>query len=71
MLTEKGVNPFTEPKLVSPAEAERRLGSKKLVKVLAYVPSIGTALVPESTKRPAIEPGAVFDTLTDKESTNG
>lgn len=53
-----GINPFADPKVVSPAEAERRVGSKKtgqqLFGPLVTKDVIGHALVPVADKRPAI-----------------
>jgi hypothetical protein len=63
------VDPYTKPKLISPAEAERRLDtSKKVVKPLVYTPTTGSTLVLVSDPRPALEPGAAFSVLTDEES---
>lgn len=60
VLKDCGIDPL-DRKLVSPAEAERRLGrSKKVVQGLTMTPDIGTALVPQSDRRPAWTPGAVF-----------
>lgn len=59
-----GVDPFSEPKLVSPAEAERRLKKQKvLVKDLAFKPVTGAALVAEGDKRPELpaDAASVFD----------
>lgn len=58
-----GVVPFTAPKLVTPAEAERRLPkeSRGVVEKLATTSVTGTVLVPETDKRPAISHADVFD----------
>lgn len=65
----RGVDPYAKQKLISPAEAERRLGKhKSAVADLAYVPDAGTALVPDDDHRQAWTPGEVFPLLTDKES---
>lgn len=51
-----GVDPYVEPKLVTPAEAERRVGRgrRALLEPLTTRPTTGVALVPEHDKRPAI-----------------
>lgn len=57
-----------DKKLISPAEAERRLGKPRaaLVERLAVKPVTGTSLVPDSDRRPAVESGAaVFEPLDD------
>lgn len=56
MLRSIGVDPYTEPKLVTPAEAERRAGRarKDAIAPLTTKPINGVALVPETDKRPAI-----------------
>lgn len=61
----EGVEPYAEPKLLSPAQAEKRLDviGKALVATLTHKPDAGTALVPESDKRPAFLPGDVFTNL--------
>lgn len=62
-----GINPFNEPKLITPAEAERRLGKagvKLSVSSLVERPVTGQALVPESDKRPAKDAKAVFPPRT-------
>ena len=60
-----GVSPFTEPKLISPAQAEKKLDviGKARVDTLTEKPDAGTALVPESDKRPVFLPGDVFTNL--------
>ncbi len=62
MLAGMGVEPFADPKLITPAEAERRLGKarKKRVEPLTHKPLTGTVLVEETDSRPAISVGAVF-----------
>lgn len=62
LLTEAGVNPYVDPEVVSPAEAERRLGKsrKSLVNPLTERVPTASILVPESDPRPALSPGAVF-----------
>jgi len=61
-----GIDPNKPIEVVSPAEAERRVGARlgkiraaSLVDPLCVRPATGTVLVPESDKRPAIA-GAVF-----------
>lgn len=58
-----GVDPNQDPKLVSPAQAEKRLGKarKKLVEQLCHKPRTGTVLVPEEDARPRINAADVFD----------
>lgn len=61
LLTENGVEPYEDPKVVSPAQAEKRLGKRKsLVDTLTERIVTGAALVPESHKSPAIKSGDVF-----------
>ena len=66
MLTAQGVSPWTEPRLISPAQAEKKLGVRRqrAVKGLTTRPDNGTALVPVTDKRPAISPADVFDDQT-------
>ena len=56
------VSPFTDPKLVSPAVAEKRLprDSRAIMQMLAIKPSTGTVLVPDSDARPAHNAADVF-----------
>lgn len=58
-----GKSPWTTPKLVSPAEAERRLptAAHGIVEALVTKPVTGSDLVPESDARPAINRADVFD----------
>lgn len=58
-----GKTPWTEPKLVSPAEAERRLppAARGVVEELVTKPVTGSVLVPESDARPAINRKDVFN----------
>ena len=58
-LSEAGCYPYTDPKLVSPAQAEKKVG-KDLVRDLAEKPVTGTVLVADSDKRPALNRGDVF-----------
>jgi hypothetical protein len=62
-LTERGVDAYEPPQLISPAEAERRIGkgkrAKDLVDALTTRPVTGLALVPESDKRQPVEPAAL------------
>jgi hypothetical protein len=63
-----GAHPFTDPKIISPAEAEKRLaktklgkkGGEALVETLAFKPTTGEALVPVTDSRPALLAGSVF-----------
>lgn len=58
-----GIDPNTAPKLISPAEAERRISAasvKLSVGSMVERPVTGQALVPESDKRPAKDPRAAF-----------
>lgn len=59
LISMTGADPFTR-KLISPAKAEKILG-RKAVAQLAYKPTRGTVLVPESDKRPAYNPAAAFN----------
>lgn len=56
------IDPYKDPELISPAEAERRAGRKLDAKFTERVVT-GAVLVPESDKRPAIAPGDVFPLL--------
>jgi len=64
-LVDAGIEPFDIPKLLSPAKAEKALGKAraKLVAPLVHKPTTGILLVPESDKRPARNPAAVFDAV--------
>ena len=60
-----GVDPHTAPKLISPAEAEKRLAKanrKVDLRSLVERPVTGQAMVPLSDKRPAVNPRAMFPT---------
>lgn len=60
-LQDAGVDPYEEPNLISPAQAEKRLGKQKgLVDPLTERPATGVLLVPDSDKRPALNVGDVF-----------
>lgn len=61
-----GGDPWEPRKVVSPAEAERRVGkaNKKKVAEFAFKPLAGTALVPDDDKREAVTPGSVFDEIS-------
>lgn len=63
ILQAAGIDPLKSD-VVSPAEAERRLGKggKALVEPLVHRPTTGVALVPETDKRPAAG-GALFTTI--------
>jgi len=64
------VDPNAAPKLVSPAAAEKLLGKadgKSLVNLLAFKPTTGTTLVPDSDTRPALNAGDVFTDLPSPE----
>ena len=65
----EGESPYAEPKLLSPAQAEKKLDpiGKALVDQLTHKPDAGTALVPDSDKRPAFLPGDVFTNQEEKE----
>jgi hypothetical protein len=60
VLEQHGVDPMVH-ELVSPAEAERRLGKaqKALVAELTHRPVTGTQLVMDSDKRPALSAGGI------------
>lgn len=60
-----GCHPFCEPELISPAQAEKKLGKKKadLVDPLTVRPVTGMVLVLESDRRPAVNAAAVFASL--------
>lgn len=64
-----GVDPHVAPEVVSPAEAERRLGGKKkaaaVLAGLVHKPATGTALVPQSDKRPPVAVGSQFTTISE------
>lgn len=66
-LLASGVDPHETPELVSPAEAERRLGGKKkaaaVLAGLVHTPSTGTALVPLSDKRPPVAAVTPFEAI--------
>lgn len=72
-LARLGVDPHQQ-KIITPAEAERRIGrsGKTVVATLAHVPDAGTTLASEDDPRPAVSRGAAFSVLTtdDKESTD-
>lgn len=55
VLAKHFVNPMAEPKLISPAQAEKKIGAagKKIVADLAHMPDRGLTLVPESDSRSA------------------
>ncbi|MCP4744413.1 MAG: DUF2800 domain-containing protein [Actinomycetales bacterium] len=61
----EGASCHAPPKLLSPAQAEKQLCilGKASVAELTVKPDAGTALVPESDKRPAFSPGDVFPSL--------
>ena len=65
----EGVEAYAEPKLLSPAQAEKKLDviGKALVGELTKKPDAGTVLVSLSDKRPAFNPGDVF-TKTEQEA---
>ena len=58
-----GASLYAEPKLLSPAQSEKLLDvlGKARVKQLTTKPDAGTALVPNSDKRPAFSAGDVFN----------
>jgi hypothetical protein len=66
-----GIDPFAPAKVVTPAEAERRVGNKKLAQQilgpLVTKEVTGLALVPTADKRPAVTnfSSFSFDALTD------
>lgn len=62
-----GVPATVVPKLLSPAQAEKKLCilGKAYVAKLTTKPETGTALVSESDRRLAFNPGDVFDTITE------
>lgn len=66
-LLASGVDPHQAPELVSPAEAERRLGGKKkaaaVLAGLVHTPSTGTALVPITDKRPPVAAVTPFEAI--------
>lgn len=64
-LRHAGVDPFSPPALVSPAEAERRLGTKRkhLVKPLCERVVTGATLAREDDPRPALTGSEVFPDL--------
>ena len=49
-------------KLMSPAQAEKRIG-KEIVAELVAPQTVGTVLVQDSDKRPALSVGSAFETL--------
>ena len=59
------VHPFAEPKLLSPAQAEKKLkkDQKAIIGKLVHRPQTGMLLVEDSDKRPAIPSGDVFGSL--------
>lgn len=69
-LRDWGVDPMTEPSLVSPAQAEKLLGKKRKAAVapLTHRPSKGTKVVPDTHPGEAINPAAVFNIEDSNES---
>lgn len=68
LLEANGVEPYGEPSLISPAQAEKALAKqnkklRELVEPLTFKPATGTLLVPDSDKRPALSSGAVFQVI--------
>ena len=63
----EGESIHAPPKLLSPAQAEKKLDiiGKALVGEHTTKPDAGTTLVPESDKRLAFNPGDVFDKITE------
>lgn len=65
------IDPMAEPKIVSPAQAEKLLaktalgkkGGERLVEKLAHKPVTGETLVPDSDPRPALGAGHPFTPL--------
>lgn len=56
-----GVDPFAPPKLLSPAQAEKLSPAAKVqVASLTIRPITGLSMVPESHKKPAVEPGSAL-----------
>jgi len=62
-----GADPFEPGKLVSPAQAEKRLGKKRAELVARYVtkPTTGATLAPLTDKRPALSSMDVFTAVTE------
>lgn len=56
---DRGISPYGDAKLKSPAQAEKDLGAQ-VVSKLAHTVSTGTTLVPSDDKRPHYNPAAVF-----------
>lgn len=56
-----GVDPFAPPKILSPAQAEKLSpAAKAQVASLTIRPITGLSMVPESHKKPAVEPGSAL-----------
>lgn len=54
-----GVEAFEQPKLISPAQAEKKLkavGQAELVEMLTFKPNNGVTIAPESDRRKAVQP---------------
>ena len=66
-LAAAGADPWTEPKVVSPAQAEKRMGGKKvaaaLVEPLTERVVTGAVLVSDMDPRPALDAAEVFSDL--------
>lgn len=73
VLKQARINPFAEPKIVTPAAAEKLLaktalgkkGGEALVEKLAHKPITGETLAPVSDPRPAITAGNPFTPIED------
>jgi len=63
-------DPYAKPKLLSPAQMEKTLpkADRSVMAALTHKPDSGTALVPNSDKRPAKNAAAVFETLPSDET---
>lgn len=73
VLKQARVNPYAEPKIITPAAAEKLLaktalgkkGGEALVEKLAHKPVTGETLAPVSDPRPAITAGNPFTPIED------
>ena len=65
----EGESPYAAPKLLSPAQAEKKLDiiGKALVSQHVTKPDAGLALVLNSDRRPACLPGDVFTEIENQE----
>lgn len=63
-LQDAGVDPWEPRTVISPAQAEKKRSSlKPVIALLVERPVTGASLVPESDKRPALNPADVFGLL--------